>query len=627
MTPDVRRRVLRLAWQVPAAAAIWLSLIQWPAAVTAELDPSWNLALSDAWLQGRQFGRDIIFTFGPLGFLLGPYVLPVEIPLKVAVGLVFKLFVALTLIEVATSLDIVRRMLLVTGIVCFGLLFPDATFTFVMLAVVVRWLLTPDSPAGRTTIGVSGLAFLSLVKFTNLVVAVAGVAAAVASHVAAGRARRAAALGAGFCASFLFLWTIAGQEMGSLLPFVRFGAEMAGGYAQAMAADESWEIFRNGVVIMFVFAGWIGAWTWPRRRSPEALAAAAIVSAGTFLAWKHGFTRADGHVLIFFGYALFLATGMPALLRGARSPWPLAIVLVAALNGLWTAAPEAVRLSPAWARGRIVLGVNQLTDWSWREALAAQTEANRSLWRFPETAAIVGDQPIDLIDFGQGIVLLNQLNYHPRPVPQSYAAYTPTLLRKNLDFIESDGAPRYLLMGWLAVDGRYLGQTDSLVLAELPRRYQPILQERQHVLLERRAVQPPPASQVLTPLMSVTVRSGETVVLPDEPGHALWMQVDVSLSSRGRLRGLFYKPPLLYMTAENESAHATSRLVPGIARAGFVLQPFLFDETDLMAFLRGTGVRRARRVRIDAAAGEEGYWGRFDVRISRMESLPLTPPM
>lgn len=612
----------RLAWQAPIAILLWLSMVHWPMPPTAELDPSWQLLLSDAWLQGRQFGRDVIFTWGPWAFLLNAFVLPDLVTLKVSFELVSKLAVAAGAVALSVRLDIVRRVLFLVAVALFGAPSLDSFHPFLALVIVTLWLLPPEAKTWQVAAGIFVLAFLSLVKFTHLVFAGAGVALTVCYLAATARGRRAVAVGGGFVLALVALWTAAGQSLAGLPAFVRFGLNMSAGYSQAMAIEESWPVFVLGAALAALWAFWIGTWWWPRRRSPDTWAVAAVLALGVFMSWRHGFTRADGHVLIFFVFSVFLATAMPALARGDARKWPLAVVIALTLAEVWLVAPVFLQ-TPTWARDRLTDSVRRLTGQvAWREALEAQTEESRRAWQFPKTAGVVGDATIDFIDFGQGVLFLNRLQYHPRPVPQSYAAFTPPLLRENLAFIESERAPQFLLLG-LGVGTDYLGQTDSLLMAELPRRYEPVLIEHNHTLLRRRAVQPPPGSMVLTPLLSTRVGPGEMIELPDVPGHALWMDVRSTLSPFGRLRSILYKPPTLFLTAENETERGTLRIIPGISEAGFVVQPFLADGRDLDAYLRGEGVRRASRVQLDVLPGQSRYWGRFDVRVSSMDSLPI----
>src|SRR5262245_38171503 len=43
-----------------------------PYPIREGVDPSWQIALSNAFLDGAQFGRDFVFTYGPWGFVAEP---------------------------------------------------------------------------------------------------------------------------------------------------------------------------------------------------------------------------------------------------------------------------------------------------------------------------------------------------------------------------------------------------------------------------------------------------------------------------------------------------------------------------------------------------------------------------
>jgi len=49
-----------------------LLLVQFPTPPARGLDPSWSMSLLYFHQRGLEFGRDVIFTYGPLGFLLAP---------------------------------------------------------------------------------------------------------------------------------------------------------------------------------------------------------------------------------------------------------------------------------------------------------------------------------------------------------------------------------------------------------------------------------------------------------------------------------------------------------------------------------------------------------------------------
>jgi hypothetical protein len=614
----------RLLWQIPSAGLIWLSLVQWPVPPADGLDPSWQLLLSDVWIQGRQFGTEFIFTWGPWGFLFQPYVLPEVIGLKEAFELLAKPAVAVAIIALATALDPFRRTLLIVVVLSMGAVVIDSLMAFLAVAAICRWMIGRMAPWWQLAATVLALAFLSLVKFTSLMLAVAGMVLAVTASLAEGHRRRAGAIATLYLGGVLAFWVGAGQHPSGLPAFLSLGLAMSAGYGQAMAVDESPQTFANGVAVLMTMVVWIGFWLWLRRANVEAWAMALVVLAGTYLAWKHGFTRADGHVVIFFVFAALLATAMPAVLPGATAIGPAALVVLLAAAGVWRQAPHIVLSATEWAQARIVDSARRYAGAvAWREAQAAQTKATMERSDFPRTAAAVGNASVDMIDFDQAVVLRHGWNYAPRPVPQSYVAYTPPLLRKNLAFIESSRGPEYLLVGAASMDNRYLGQTDSLLLAEIPRRYEMLLEEGGYILLKRRASQPAPGSVTRTPVRSYTAAVGDIIDLPQVLNHALWLDIQSSPTVMGQLRSLLYKPATVTLMAENDTERGRFRLVPGIAAAGFVLQPFLAQQHDLAAFFQGRGVRRALRLRLEAAPGETQLWRPFTLNVSQIDSMPI----
>ena len=69
------------------------ALVALPLAVTTPevgLDGSWRLGLSLAAQQGLHFGTDVVFSYGPLGFLAEPNLV---YPLGVALGIVYGLLI------------------------------------------------------------------------------------------------------------------------------------------------------------------------------------------------------------------------------------------------------------------------------------------------------------------------------------------------------------------------------------------------------------------------------------------------------------------------------------------------------------------------------------------------------
>ena len=105
-------------------------------------------------------------------------------------------------------------------------------------------------------------------------------------------------------------------------------------------------------------------------------------------------------------------------------------------------------------------------------------------FELPQVKARVGDSTIDAMSCCQGILLINDLNYRPRPVFQSYSSYTPYLLAENARFFRSDFAPKFVLFKLEAVNG-CPALEDGQALMELSRLYAPVLHEGDFILFQR----------------------------------------------------------------------------------------------------------------------------------------------
>ena len=75
MTPDKLPPLLP-AWlrQTLAWTALYIvlvaSIFNFPLMPSSGLDPSWRMALGYLFEHGMQFGHDVVFTYGPLGFVV-----------------------------------------------------------------------------------------------------------------------------------------------------------------------------------------------------------------------------------------------------------------------------------------------------------------------------------------------------------------------------------------------------------------------------------------------------------------------------------------------------------------------------------------------------------------------------
>ncbi len=442
------------------------------------------------------------------------------------------------------------------------------------------------------------LAFVSLIKGTHLVLAVATLGVVLGRQALARDWHRCGWIAGSYLAAFLGFWLLAGQHPANVPSFLQGIRALTDGYNDAMSLDESARAFRQGLLTLAILAAALVWGTWQRWRNPGVIAGALLFAGFTFVKWKHGFVRADGHVYIFHHYAVAAITAwfifVFALHRGDR-PEPRRTRLTAAglmaagiLAGIWMEGGASLLrlrwLVVEWTPQRIALNVRQLLAPAQAKAeFDRQLETHREHYRMPLTRQQAGDQPIDLFGIQHGIVPLNGLNYRPRPMGGgAFNAYNPYLMGLNRDFIrDPERRPDHYLLRFETIDNRLATQDDGLTLLEILHHYQPLLIEQGHVLMKEEA-DPEPVE--LRPLSHHTFRFGEFVPVPAVgPDELLVARFDVRPNLQGRLRSFLYKAPLMFMTLQGRGIEnpESRRFIPGMAVSPFLFSPAIEDNSDL----------------------------------------------
>jgi hypothetical protein len=632
-SPSIRAETLGKGWLRVAEGIILtlslgLSLMGYPGPPDSGLDGSWQEMLVHAHAVGLQFGRDIIFTWGPWGFLGTRFHLGSLAAVPILVWQTAGQFlVALCLVNLTWTLSVWRRVAFYVGLIAFHWLFQDTVF-FVLIALAgIGPLMKADAKIPRLVLWAVLLGFLAQLKFTYFVISAAAVLASAACQSGRRSKRAATAIIAAYAFSVLVSWVAAGQSLDNLYPYIRRSLEISSGYGDAMGLDESGTVFGWGAAIalscvLFCWSIWRSE---PDR--PLAKASSLLLFFILFVMWKEAYTRADyvvlgGHIFGLIGLVFILVPAASGLLRSpSQAPWfeaaPLLCLLALAFvdPGYYS---QVLRIE--WQRiyGNVMVLENlrdQPAEWESQLAAAAGKVA------LPATKAAVGAGTIDTYNFQEGVAILNDLKVSARPIFQSYSAYTPSLEGWNLRNYQSDRAPDYLLWNDGRVDNRYPGEDDALLVESLPGQYAPVLEEGGYHLFRRlaHAAKTRPLHRFIT---KATVRLGEPVEIPAGLHEAVWLEADAVPNALGRARALLYKPAEIGIVTTDETGKERSwRLLPRVARAGFILVPTLEHAEDLEALMDGVAPTWVRRIRFDAPAGQDEFWSHIDVNVMAIPSL------
>ncbi len=547
------------------------------------VDPSWHAALNMAAHLRLRWGTEVIYNYGPLGFLGAPlsmygglatlgavYVVVVRVALAAAVvwigrGRGFPLAVTIVL------------ALAVSAFASVGVQ-PAVPLVFLCCAAA----LGEDPPRGARSLVVYGGGFVAaletLVKLNDgLAVLVMVVATVIALSVD----RRAilAWFGGTFAVSLAALWFATGQGLGNLPDYIVTSAAIIGGYSAAMQlpADGPVIVVASVVVAAVLVTAWVVARRLPTARRIGFLA---VVLVFAFVSWKEGVVRdRDTHVAILFGWLLvpwIVFAGRRVGRAEAAVGFAATVVLLFAATG----SPISRYAHPIDSPRDAVNEVRALVVPSTRDALN-----NRQ--RFYLTAAygldrrtlsLIGDRPIEIYPWETTLAWAYGLNWDPLPVFRSPAVYTPSLDRKNADALSSPNGPRLILRHsanptepssakLASIDGRYGPYDEPAATLATLCNFRALRTTSRYQLLGRT----PDRCAAPRRISSVDADYGEPIEVPHapRPDEVVFAKVSgLTPSGTERLQSLLYRPAIRRVRFDRGPSY---RFVPATAGDGLVL--------------------------------------------------------
>lgn len=542
------------------AAAVVIAVLTWPVAKTGPslaIDPSWIVGLHLAARQGLHFGDQILFTYGPLGFLGYPQ------PYLAWTSAAALLFVGT--VHLVACLGLFRLARQAVGGPAAWVLVLVTAFTFPWIAgwttLGVIVFLASAAAVARRDQRPTGLAFAAAlgamvgfalvgklnIGFVSLVIAGIGVGATAREP-----RRSLPTFGAAAAVVFLSLWIGSGQLLPTLVEYLRGALEVSVGYGQSMGQIDpqaSWAAAIAGLATA-ILAGlvWVRASELRRRDRLILWLLCAMMGAATF---KAGFTRLGVGMTI---YVVTLFATWPVLVLRKASPIaagiPVAgmLAMVLALNAL----PIGALIDPA-TRVQALLDETNTALFGRTTAANANAKALRTLSGLPpEATNLLAGQTVDIHPWQTAIAYAYpEFLWRPEPVFQDYSAYTPFLDQENADFLAGTTAPDRIL--WitgpdspLSIDGRSLWFDSPMAKIQMVCRYVPVASSTNWQVLGR------VTNRCGSPIVagSTTATAGVPIAVPSSlPPGILTIRISgMGKDPVSQLVSLAYRSPAWWLT-------------------------------------------------------------------------------
>lgn len=578
----------------------------------SDLDPSYQLVLEYARAHDFQFGKDIVFTFGPLGFLntwVSQGLFPVQ---RILFALAWSGVVSWSVIGLARQIPGPLKFIFLVWFLVYsntGWLEQHASLVMAYGCIVLMGDVRERKSA--SLIFLTFFAFLALIKFTFFMVVVVSIIVCALVQIGKRNYMSTICMLVYFGAIFVFLWIAAGQKCVNLLPWVRGSYEIAAGYTEAMTL-----IPKTGVLIACTIAGamyLISLVVIIRsvRLHVSSVGILAVTSAYVFLSWKHGFVRADGHVMsfIFFlplAYSVLLSDTFQKTMVKKPRLYLASLFLGAVILCNWAAdfQEPGIMLTKliCWPQNMVGNSRHILNAVSGRwensfEALRSGQQSER-IPDLPVVRTLIGRSSVDVVNYEQWAALANNLNYRPRPVIQGYSAYTPYLQDLNLSFYQSNKRPQYVLFNMESIDRRFPALDDAPVLLYLLNNYKPVAKEGGFLVLRASPGNFRDARPVL--IHEQKIAFGEELDLSAYKNRPLIMRVSIQPTFVGRIIKFLFQSPVLAMNTRMNGKLISYRFISSMADRGFVVSPLLLTNKDVNNYYDGATVGCADTISFSA---------------------------
>lgn len=588
-----------------AVVAAGLALLTWPIrSIVPGIggDWGWIATISYAAEHHLHFGSQIVWTYGPLGYLETWWGAVLYYGDTFTASWLYRL--ALQLLLAAALLASLRRALpLAAAALVAAVVLALVREQAVMLC--LAWcvaLVMRETSADEPPLGARRLPPLLLPVALGMLVGVAALgklnqgaellALTAIALAAAWWPRDAAACAGALLATAAAGWAASGQRLVDVWAYVRNGFETAAGYAAAMGkgGGHGWAIpLALGLGALAVALAWDAGRRVSRRRRAGLLALTFVFLAFNF---KEAFVRQDGpHLLVYFGAAPVLFALLLSW-SGRRLALPAALAAVAACAAAWAAATGGgglVRALNPYANARALSDqARVLASPARQEAIAAQVRAQTAgLFELPPPLVqAVGRRPVMFWPFLYGeVAYAYGFDLRPLVTLEPYGTYTPRLDRLGAQALTSDArAPAVVLDVSLtavsAIEGRYAPFEAPLATRELLCRYRQVAAQEPWQLLARA----PDRCGAARPLRSVTARWGAEVTVPrPRLRHALVLVRIDGAGAHGleRVRELALRPQRRWIALDGTryrliAATAPDGLLMSATRGDDYPQPYAF---------------------------------------------------
>ena len=274
-----------------------------------------------------------------------------------------------------------------------------------------------------------------------------------------------------------------------LIPYIKTALEIISGYNDVMYLDHKFSRRLLALFIVFSTVFILGHKVYAERKTNFIKNTAIFIIYGIpiFVLYKSGFVR--GLEVEFFIFSVLLILTSRDLHYENYKKYSSIIIVMCLLSSFGIVYLDKGTKMPFETTNKIdkyyLIGIKNFTPISGLQIIPNDNQ-------FPfSVKEKIGANTVDIYPWNAQLLFENKLNFLPRPVFQSYTAYTKDLEEMNFNHFNSfTKAPEFVVYEYLAIDERYPLFDEPKVNLCLLKNFSPVemfdFQNRKFILLQKR---------------------------------------------------------------------------------------------------------------------------------------------
>ena len=535
------------------------------------VDGSMKIGLN--WLNtlDLKFGKDIVFTYGPLFFLANNYVLSFNEPIIIFANIfniiLWFLVLFLLSLNIAKRLDfndskarIVSHTVLIAAFISILNIFIGLSELLLLTSFLILFNVLEDESANKIkyfwlVTASFFLSIISLIKFVYFVISIAFILIAIIVFLIAKKYLHLAPLLAGYVFFYLLFWVLLQKSFGSLFLYIKNSLIITFGYSENVQRfGAGWEAKFDLLFVVLLFLLWVGILMYGIIKKNKSIIFYFLLSLPVlFLIYKQGFMRADYfHTQEYFRFVIYLL--IFTILIFSKRLWKIfPIFLILFILALpFRSAYDTYSIREQLANNSHALSEATRIFLPWKADIEKTKiiEDKQKLKQDNPIGAnlisrIKDNETVDIFTYEIYQLYINDLNWSPRPVFQSYNAYNPSLDEMNASHFRKINAPEKIIYRILGTDDRYSIYDEPKVFMELLKNYDFVDYDTNGFgLLEKRE------TAINFEQETVSKDAGEIgrqIKVPDVKDGYLFCKLDINQSLFGKFKNLIYKGDFIFV--------------------------------------------------------------------------------